>query len=199
MGSIAASGFPDPYWVIDALRRFGRAVVVDQRWHDSGIASPRFLPEDCAVHPGRFFDGITGGATGVAGATGAGSTHWCCAPRPATFGRAAHERLATGVFAPLLEAFGPQPGPPAAVRVSGVDDTVRDDRLWALGQFRATSSGAMMRALAEITRFDSTRWIADIDMATSVLIPLRGYLASIHSTRHLACIRDGATGEVGAA
>ena len=31
----------------------------------------------------------------------------------------------------------------------------------------------MMRALAEITRFDSTRWIADIDVPTSVLIPLR--------------------------
>ena len=47
------------------------------------------------------------------------------------------------------------------------------DRLWAVGQFRATSYGAMMRALAEITRFDSTRWIADIDVPTSVLIPLR--------------------------
>jgi 3-oxoadipate enol-lactonase len=31
----------------------------------------------------------------------------------------------------------------------------------------------MMRALAEIARFDSTRWIADIDVPTSVLIPLR--------------------------
>jgi 3-oxoadipate enol-lactonase len=48
-----------------------------------------------------------------------------------------------------------------------------NDRLWALGQFRATSHGAMMRALAEITRFDSTRWIADIDVPTSVLTPLR--------------------------
>jgi pimeloyl-ACP methyl ester carboxylesterase len=57
--------------------------------------------------------------------------------------------------------------------VFDVDDPVMNDRLWAIGQFRATSSGAMTRALAEITRFDSTRWIADIDVPTSVLIPLR--------------------------
>jgi 3-oxoadipate enol-lactonase len=91
----------------------------------------------------------------------------------ATFGRATHERLATGVIATLLEAFGP-PRRPDRARVSVVDDDfVMNDRLWAIGQFRATSSGAMMRALAEITRFDSTRWIADIDVPTSVLIPLR--------------------------
>ena len=47
-----------------------------------------------------------------------------------------------------------------------------NDRLWALGQLRATSYGAVMRALADIARFDSTRWIADIDVPTSVLIPL---------------------------
>jgi 3-oxoadipate enol-lactonase len=91
----------------------------------------------------------------------------------ATFGRAVHERLATGVFAALLEAFGPQPARPDPARQSVVDDIVMNDRLWALGQFRATSYGAMMRALAEIARFDSTRWIADIDVPTSVLIPLR--------------------------
>src|SRR4029077_18042022 len=91
----------------------------------------------------------------------------------ATFGRGTHERLATGVFASLLEAFGPQPGRPDPARLSVVDDIVMNDRLWALGQFRATSCGAMMRALAEIARFDSTHWIADIDVPTSVLITLR--------------------------
>ena len=42
-----------------------------------------------------------------------------------------------------------------------------------LGNSGRPAIGAMMRALAEITRFDSTRWIADIDVPTSVLIPLR--------------------------
>ena len=61
-----------------------------------------------------------------------------------------------------------------------------NDRLWAIGQFRATSSGAMMRALAEITRFDSTRWIADIDVPTSVLIPLRDRVIPPRHQRWLA-------------
>jgi 3-oxoadipate enol-lactonase len=104
----------------------------------------------------------------------------------ATFGRATHERLATGVFATLLEAFGPQPARSDPARPSVVDDFVMNDRLWAIGQFRATGSGAMMRALAEITRFDSTRWIADIDVPTSVLIPLRDLVIPPRHQRWLA-------------
>jgi pimeloyl-ACP methyl ester carboxylesterase len=93
----------------------------------------------------------------------------------------------------LLEAFGRPPGRPAA-GVSGVDDTVRDDRLWALGQFRATSAGAMMRALAEITRFDSTGWVADIDVPTSVLIPRRDRVIPARHQRWVAGrIRDAHT------
>ena len=112
----------------------------------------------------------------------------------ATFGRATHERLATGAFATLLEAFGPQPQTPDAAPGSVVDDFVMNDRLWAIGQFRATSSGAMMRALAEITRFDSTGWIADIDVPTSVLIPLRDRVIPPRHQRWLAeQIPDAAT------
>jgi 3-oxoadipate enol-lactonase len=50
---------------------------------------------------------------------------------------------------------------------------VSNDRLWAVGQLRRTSHAAMLRALAEITRFDCTAWIADIDVPTSVVIPSR--------------------------
>jgi diacylglycerol O-acyltransferase len=67
----------------------------------------------------------------------------------ATFGPAVHERLATGVFAALLEAFSPPPRPLVGV-APDIADIVRHDRQWALGQFRPTSYGAMTRALAEI-------------------------------------------------
>jgi 3-oxoadipate enol-lactonase len=90
----------------------------------------------------------------------------------ATFGRAVHEQLATGVFAALLEAFSPHPRPLVGV-APDIAEIVCDDPRWALRQFRATSYGAMPRALAEITRFDSRSWIGDIDVPTSVLIPLR--------------------------
>jgi len=174
------------YPSLEMMRRFGRVVVFDQRWHGSGIASPRFLLEDCADDVAALADGLgietfipVGFSMGSLVAQQVWRRHrdrvdalvLCAAA--ATFGSAAHERLATGVFAALLEAFSQHPARGAAARVPRVDDIVMHDRLWAVGQFRATSYGAMMRALAEISRFDSTRWIADIDVPTSVLIPLR--------------------------
>jgi 3-oxoadipate enol-lactonase len=174
-------------------------VVFDQRCHGSGIASPRFLLEDCADDVVALADELgietfipVGFSMGSLVAQQVWRRHrdrvdalvLCAAA--ATFGRATHERLATGVFATLLEAFGPQPQTPDAAPGSVVDEFVMNDRLWAIGQFRATSSGAMMRALAEITRFDSTRWIADIDVPTSVLIPLRDRVIPPRHQRWLA-------------
>ena len=183
--SLACTGLLTWYPSLETMRRFGRVVVFDQRWHGSGIASPRFLLEDCADDVAALADELgidtfipVGFSMGSLVAQQVWRRHrdrvdgLVLGAAAATFGRATHERLATGVFAALLEAFGPRPGRPDPAGLSVVD-TVMNDRLWALGQFRATSHGAMMGALAEITRFDSTRWIADIDVPTSVLVPLR--------------------------
>jgi diacylglycerol O-acyltransferase len=161
-------------------------VVFDQRWHGQGIASPRFLLEDCADDIAALADELgieTFIPVGFSMGSLVAQLTWrrhrervdglvLCAAA-ATFGRAAHERLATGVFAALLDAFSPPPGPPVPAAVSEVAETVLHDRQWAVGQLRATSYGAMLRALAEITRFDSRSWIAQIDVPTSVLVPLR--------------------------
>jgi 3-oxoadipate enol-lactonase len=185
--SLACTGLLTWYPSLEMLRRFGRVVVFDQRCHGAGIASPRFLLEDCADDAVALADELgidtfipVGFSMGSLVAQQVWRRHrdrvdglvLCAAA--ATFSRATHERLAAGVFAALLEALGPPPGrrlDPARLPV--LDDFVTSDRIWALGQFQATSYGAMMRALAEITRFDSTPWIADIDVPTSVLIPLR--------------------------
>jgi 3-oxoadipate enol-lactonase len=45
-----------------------------------------------------------------------------------------------------------------------------------LEQLRTTSPGGIARAIAEMTRFDSTSWVGEIDVPTSVLIPLRDRL-----------------------
>lgn len=60
------------------------------------------------------------------------------------------ERLATRVPTPLLP----------------VDETYR----WALGQFRSTGPLAMGQAVSAISRFDSTEWIGEVDVPTSVVI-----------------------------
>jgi len=196
--SLACTGLLSWYPSLAMMRRFGRVVVFDQRCHGSGIASPRFLLEDCADDVAALADELriesfipVGFSMGSLVAQQVWRRHrdrvdalvLCAAA--ATFGRAAHERLATGAFAALLEAFGP-PQRPDRVRESVFDDLVMNDRLWAIEQFRATSAGAMMRALAEITRFDSTGWIADIEVPTSVLIPLRDRVIPPRHQRWLA-------------
>lgn len=184
--SLACTGLLTWYPSLEMLTRYGRVVVFDQRCHGAGIASPRFLLEDCADDVVALADELgietfipVGFSMGSLVAQQVWRRHrdrvdglvLCAAA--ATFSRATHERLVAGVFAALLEALGPQSGRPDPARLKAIDDMVTSDRIWALGQFQATSYGAMMRALAEITRFDSTHWIADIDVPTSVLIPLR--------------------------
>ena len=140
--SLACTGLLSWYPSLDMMRRFGRVVVFDQRCHGSGIASPRFLLEDCADDVAALADELgietfipVGFSMGSLVAQQVWRRHrdrvdalvLCAAA--ATFGRAAHERLATGVFAALLEAFGPQPQRPDGAPASVVDDFVRNDRL----------------------------------------------------------------------
>ncbi len=91
----------------------------------------------------------------------------------AMFGRAACERLAAGLFAALLETFSPQPRREAPTPPAEIIEAGMHDYRWAVGQFRATTSGNMLRALAEMMRFDSRTWIADIDVPTALVIPQR--------------------------
>src|SRR4029078_1051660 len=46
--SLACTGLLTWYPSLAMMRRFGRVVVFDQRWHGSGIASPHFRLTDCA-------------------------------------------------------------------------------------------------------------------------------------------------------
>jgi 3-oxoadipate enol-lactonase len=104
----------------------------------------------------------------------------------AAFGRAAHERLVAGAIASLLEAVSGRPAAATAPPQHGSDDEVHHCRLWAFGQFRANSSAAILRALAEIIRFDSRAWLADIDVPTAVVIPREDQFISPRHQRWLA-------------
>ena len=127
--SLACTGLLSWYPSLAMMRRFGRVVVFDQRCHGSGIASPRFLLEDCADDVAALADELrietfipVGFSMGSLVAQQVWRRHrdrvdalvLCAAA--ATFGRATHERLATGAFATLLEAFGPQPERPDPAR-----------------------------------------------------------------------------------
>lgn len=183
---LACTGLMMWYPALKMMREFGRVVVFDQRWHGQGISTPRFLLEDCADDVAALADALgvetfvpVGYSMGSAVAQlvwrrhaqrldglvlGAAPTGW--------WNGVPWERLGAGVLAALIEAFSPRPGLPRPA-VAEVESYVRNDLQWILGQVRSTSPGGIARAIAETTRFDSTSWVGQIDVPTSVLIPLR--------------------------
>jgi pimeloyl-ACP methyl ester carboxylesterase len=174
------------YPVLEMMRGFGRVVVFDQRWHGQGISAPRFLLEDCADDVAALADALgvetfvpVGYSMGSAVAQlvwrrhpqrldglvlGAAPTGW--------WNGVPWERVGAGVLAALIEVFSPRPRLPRPV-AADAETLVRNDLQWVLGQLRSTSPGGIVRAVAETTRFDSTSWVGQIDVPTSVLIPLR--------------------------
>ncbi len=195
--SLACTGLLTWYPSLEMMRGFGRVVVFDQRWHGSGIPAPRFLLEDCADDVVALADELgvekvipVGFSMGSLIAQLVWHRHRervdglvLCAGA-ATFAEAAHMRLGTGIFSALLETFSPHPAQPAAP--AETESMIGNDIRWALGQFRATSTAAILRVLAEMIRFDSRRWIADIDVPTSVLVSLRDRAISPRHQRWLA-------------
>src|SRR4029079_7325497 len=106
------------------MRRFGRVVVFDQRCHGSGIASPRFLLEDCADDVAALADELgieccipVGVWMGSLVAQQVWRRHrdrvdalvLCAAA--ATFGRATHERLPARGLAALRDDVRAAPAP----------------------------------------------------------------------------------------
>jgi 3-oxoadipate enol-lactonase len=196
--SVACTGLLTWYPSLELVRRFGRVVVFDQRGHGSGITSPRFLLEECADDVAALADELgidTFIPVGFSMGSLVAQLIWrrhrdrtdglvLCAGAARFGGTAAYQRFGTGIFAAVLDTFSPQPARLAVA--PSLDHGYFNDYRWALGQFRATSSGAMLRALAELLRFDSRQWIADVDVPTSVVVTLRDRVVSARDQRWMA-------------
>ena len=201
--SVACTGLMTWYPALAELAEFGRVVVFDQRSHGQGITTPRFLLEDCADDVAALADTL-GISTFVPVGYSMGSMIaqlvWkrhrarvdglvLCAATAAV-SRASYERLATGVFAAIIEAVSP-PARRFAPAAAATDGYLRDHQ-WIFGQLRSTSPGAITRALAEVIRFDSTTWVGDIDVPTAVLVTTRDRAFGVRRQQWLANRISGA-------
>lgn len=201
--SVACTGVMTWYPALAEVAEFGRVVVFDQRCHGQGITTPRFLLEDCADDVAALADQLGIGTfvpVGYSMGSMIAQLVWkrhrervdglvLCAATAAV-SRASYERLATGVFAAIIEAVSPP-----ARRFAPAGAVTRGwlpDHQWLLGQLRNTSPGAITRALAEVIRFDSTTWVGDIDVPTSVLITMRDRAFGVRRQQWLASRIPGA-------
>ncbi|MGH3676495.1 MAG: alpha/beta fold hydrolase [Mycobacterium sp.] len=196
--SVACTGLLTWYASLELVRRFGRVVVFDQRGHGQGITSPRFLLEDCADDVAALANELgvdsfipVGFSMGSLVAQLVWRRHRdrtdglvLCAGAARFGGTAAYRRFGTGIFAGLLDAVSPEPARLAAA--ASPHHGYFNDRRWAYGQFRATSAGTVMRAVAELLRFDSRRWVAEIDVPTAVVLTLRDRAVPSQDQRWLA-------------
>lgn len=206
--SVACTGVMTWYPALAELARLGRVVVFDQRGHGQGITAPRFLLEDCADDVAALADALgieTFVPVGYSMGSLVSQLVWkrhrdrvdglvLCAAAAAV-NRVSYERVATGVFAALLESLSPPARrltPAAAVAPGALQN-----HQWLLNQVRSTSPGAITRALAEVIRFDSTPWIHEVDVPTAVLVTTRDRAFGVRRQRWLAeRIPDADTVEV---
>jgi 3-oxoadipate enol-lactonase len=194
--SLACTGLMTWYPALETVREYGRVVVFDQRCHGQGINPPRLLLEDCADDVVALAD-VLGIRSFVPVGYSLGSfvaqLVWRRHPQrvdglvlcaaTAAVSRASYERLATGVFAALLDL---SPAPRRCDPAAAVAEGLLRDHQWLLGQARATSPGGIARAMAEVVRFDSRSWVHEIDVPTAVVATMKDHAFGVARQQWLA-------------
>ncbi|WP_072844235.1 alpha/beta fold hydrolase [Rhodococcus tukisamuensis] len=205
--ALACTGALTWYPAIPRLAERYRVVTLDQRWHGRGIRSERFTLEDCADDVAALADALglervvpVGYSMGTLVAQLTWRRHRdrvaglvLCAGTTG-FRRAPRERVTLDALNAWMGTLRPGAGrPPGPERPDGLDRTDAQDRAWALRQFRSTSAGAVGRATAEIGKFDSSGWIADVDVPTAVVVTGTDLVIPARRQRWMARQIDGAS------
>lgn len=214
--ALACTGALTWYPVLEVLAGKGRVVTFDQRWHGRGIRSERFTLEDCADDVAALADVleldrvvVVGYSMGSLVAQLAARSHpervagmVLCAGTTG-FKRTPRERIALDTLNASMGTLRPGAGPVPLASAGPAGG----DREWALREFRSTAPGAVGRAVAEVGKFDSSAWIADLTLPTSVVVTAKDQIipprrqrwmarqiagASTYEVRagHAACVLD---------
>ncbi len=203
--ALVTTGTLSWYPVLADLSARYRVITFDQRWHGRGIRSKRFRLEDCADDVVAVLDALgvdrcipVGYSMGGLVAQLVWRRHpsrveglvLCATTR--NFRCARRERI----FFPLLSAAMVPLSPYARGRVERYAATVPElpslnpaETSWGKEEFRSTSAWSMPEVLAELGRFNSAGWVAEIDVPTSVVVTERDHAIPADRQRRLAeCI-----------
>jgi diacylglycerol O-acyltransferase len=180
--ALACTGLLTWYPAVAALRRSHRLVVFDQRWHGQGIRSRQFTLEDCADDVVAVAD-----ALGIDDVMVAGYSMGSLVAQLAW--RRHPDRVRGAVLCATTSRFTQSGREPAALRVistrlgqaaawrlralaaaEAITVPAAEHNRWALAQFRSTSGSAIAGAVASISRFDSSAWIAEMDIPAAVVV-----------------------------
>lgn len=186
---MAATSYLNWFGVVPALAESYRVVMFDQRWHGRGIASEQFLVEDCVDDAAAVLDALEIDDAIVVGYSMGGALaqlFWRRHPAK-TAGLVLCSTAATwkanvgeAVFFPTLGLAARRMGDKTRLRVTELAATLPDpivpgDDLsaWAWAEFRSTSGWALLETMAAMGRFDSRKWLREIDVPTAVVVTTR--------------------------
>lgn len=178
------------FTALNALAERYRVVTFDQRWHGRGIRSDRFQLDDCADDAAALLDVLDLDRVTIVGYSMGGALAQVFYSRHP--GRVAgmvlcstamrwSGNLADRAFFLLLRGINLRLRTTARDRVHATAAGLTDLpdpldgnlRRWAVQELATTSLWAVPEVLAELGRYDSTRWMQDVSVPTAVVITAR--------------------------
>jgi pimeloyl-ACP methyl ester carboxylesterase len=200
------------YPSIKALSEHYRVVTFDQRWHGRGIRCERFRLEDCADDVAAVADALGIDRFTVVGYSMGGAVAqlvWrrhrsrvdglVLAATARNFRGKNTERLWFGLTGLAMNRWGESVRNRADRLHATLEElpsalSAEDVKVapWAMAEFRSTSAWALLAAIDEVGRFDSSAWIRRVDVPTSVVVATRDRFIPTRRQRRLAASIPGA-------
>lgn len=199
------------YPSFEALSEHYRVITFDQRWHGRGIRCDKFSLADCADDVVAVADALGVDKFTVVGYSMGGAIAQLAWRRHRgrvegmvlaatarnfrgkmterlwfTMTRTTMSRWGDGVRARADRLHATLADEPAALAADGLIGP------WAMSEFRSTSAWALLAAINEIGRFDSSAWIRRVDVPTSVIVMTRDRFIPTRRQRRLAAAIPGA-------
>jgi pimeloyl-ACP methyl ester carboxylesterase len=187
--ALGCTGYLSWHPVLATLSEQYRVVVLDQRWHGRGIRSPRFSLADCADDLAALLDVLGVDSVIPVGYSMGGAIaqlFWnrhpervdglvlCSTAR--NFRGTAKEKVFFPVVAVAVTGSAgwcAKRVDRLASRLPELPATASAGMQWGRAEFRSTSAWTTPAVLAAIGRFDSSAWIGEVDVPTTVVVTTR--------------------------